>query len=62
MKKINNETIKNIIKSTFVFIFDTIKTIMRIVSMLVRRISICIIDICDDLYYLIFDYEDELDL
>ena len=58
MKKINIETIKNIIKSTFVFIFDTIKVIMRIVDMLVRRISICIIDICDDLYYLIFDYED----
>ena len=58
MKKIQLETIKNIIKGTFVFIFDTIKTIMRIVDMLVRRISTCIMNICDDLYYLIFDYED----
>lgn len=58
MKKINIETIKNIIKGTFVFIFDTIKIIMRIVNMLVRRISTSIMDICDDLYYLIFDYED----
>lgn len=58
MKKINIETIKNIIRGTFVFIFDIIKTIMRIVNMLVRRIITCIIDICDDLQYLIFDYED----
>ena len=58
MKKINIETIKNIIRSTFVFIFDTIKVIMRIVNMLVRRISTSIIDVCDDIYYLIFDYED----
>lgn len=58
MKKIKIETIKNIIKGTFVFIFDIIKVIMRIVDMFVRRSSTCIIDICDDLYYLIFDYED----
>ena len=58
MKKINIKTIKNIIKGTFVFIFDTIKVIMRIVNMLVRRTTTSIMDICDDLYYLIFDYED----
>lgn len=58
MKKINIDTIKNIIKGIFVFIFDTIKTIMRIVNMVIRRTITCVIDICDDLYYLIFEYED----
>lgn len=58
MKKINIDTIKNIIKGTFVFIFDTVKVIMRIINMLVRRTTTCIMNICDDLYYLIFDYED----
>lgn len=58
MKKIKIETIKNIIKCTFVFIFDTIKTIVRIINALVRRISTSIIDVCDDIYYLIFEHED----
>ena len=58
MKKIKIETIRSIIKRILVFIFDTIKTIMRIVNMLVRRITTCIMDICDDLYYLLCEYED----
>lgn len=58
MKKINIETIKNIIRNILVFVFIIINTIMRIVNMVVRRTTTCIIDICDDLYYLIFDYED----
>lgn len=58
MKKIQFKTIKNVIENIFIFIFDTIKIIMRIINMLVRRTTTCVIDICDDLYYLIFDYED----
>lgn len=58
MKKINIDTIKNIIKGIFVFIFDTIVIIMKIIDTLVRRTTTCIIDICDEVQCLLFDYID----
>lgn len=60
MKKINIETIRNIIEKVFVIMFNIIKTIMRIINMFVRRTCVTIMDICDDLHYILFENDDDI--